>query len=54
MNTNDIISYRIKALILEGVEPISALRVVCGDKAVDSMIEDVYTRLRAVGGKVVR
>ena len=41
---------RVRALVEAGVEPVAALRLVCGDKLVDDMIDTLYHELRRRAG----
>ncbi len=41
------VSARVLALVDGGMDAIEALRTVCGDTLVDSMIESLYIELRA-------
>lgn len=47
MNLDSVISARVLALIAAGQSPVDALRAVCGAKAVDKMIADLYDKLMA-------
>jgi len=48
---NDTIAARIQFLVSQGASPVMALRAVCGDRAVDQMIDSLYYELRAKGGR---
>jgi hypothetical protein len=41
------IARRVANMVALGLDPIAALRTVCGAEVVDQMIEDVYNTLRA-------
>jgi len=45
------ISRRILRLIESGLNPMEAIKQVCGAENVDRMIGELYEQLRAKGGK---
>jgi hypothetical protein len=42
------VSRRTLALVAQGMNPVEALRTVCGAAVVDRMIDDLYVALRGV------
>jgi hypothetical protein len=41
------ITVQVARLIVAGVDPVEALRTICGSDKVDAMISDLYDDLRA-------
>ncbi len=51
VNANAVAAARILNLIATGMNPVEALKAVCGAETVDAMIDNLYTELRAKGGR---
>jgi hypothetical protein len=47
MTKTNAISLQVLALIASGVDPVEALKQVCGSENVDKMIGELYDALRA-------
>lgn len=47
MTANQKISAQVLLKISEGMDPIEALKAVCGSENVDQMIDSLYTDLRS-------
>lgn len=47
LTKNQVISLGLQALVAEGVDPVEALKMLCGAEKVDQMISDLYHQLRA-------
>ena len=45
------ISARVLVLMAQGLNPVDALKVVCGAEKVDAMIDSLYAELRAKAGR---
>lgn len=47
LTADTVITVQVARLIVQGMDPVAALKEVCGADKVDAMISDLYDELRA-------